>query len=122
TSSCRWRSGISKARSLRNALATSRSFQMSAGTLNLPFFRHFLEQAESRLQVIGQGRRMIERASVQPEALGIVAPGLVDGPLKEVFPKSLTDEAGHEAELDQLDVLVLAAIQLRETGRRPLGM
>ncbi len=31
TSSCRGRSGISKERSSRNALATSRSFQISAG-------------------------------------------------------------------------------------------
>src|ERR1700736_6275695 len=89
---------------------------------DLAFLRDFLVEGESGFQVIGQGRRMIEGAGVQPEALGVVPPDLVDGPLEEKLPESLADEARHEAKLNQLDVLWPAAVQLRKPGRSPLDV
>jgi len=77
-----------------------------------------LEQHEPSLQIVGQSGGVIQRAGVQPESFWLVAPGFVDGPLEEPFAKSLADKFGHQAELDQLNLIRLAAIQLGEASGR----
>src|SRR4051812_44678797 len=59
---------------------------------------------------------------MQPEWLRPVGPGLVDGPLQEPSAKPLTDEIGHQAELGQLDLIRLAAIQLGKSSRRAIDV
>ena len=81
-----------------------------------------MKQYESRLQIQGQGGGVIQSAGVQPESFRPVAPGFVDGPLQEPFAKPLPDEIGHEAELDQCNLIGLTTIQLGETSGRPINV
>src|SRR4051794_3688575 len=59
---------------------------------------------------------------MQPESSRRVAPGFVDGPSQEPSTQPLADEVGHQAELDQLDLVRLAAIELGEAGGRAIDM
>jgi len=77
----------------------------------------FLVDGEPRLQVIGQGHRMVLGAGVQPQAAGVVTPGRVDGPLEEILPQALADELRHQAELRQFDLPLLPPVQLGKAGR-----
>src|SRR5262249_48151860 len=96
---------------------------MIRGTISkLPADRLLLEQDESRLEVARQGGGMIKSAGVQPESLRLVAPGPVDGPLQEPAAKTLADILRHQAELDHLDLIRSAAVQLGEAGGRALDV
>src|SRR5262245_12842832 len=49
-----------------------------------------------------------------------LAPGPADGPLQEPAAKTLADILRHQAELDRLDLIQSAAVQLGEAGRGAL--
>src|SRR5262249_14800988 len=87
-------------------------------TSKFPPNRLLLEQHEPRLRVIRQGGGVIQGAGVQPEALRLVAPGLVDGPLQKPFAQPLADEIREQAKLDQLNLMRRTAIQLSEASGR----
>lgn len=55
---------------------------------------------------------MIQRASVQPKPIGMIAPRLFDHPLEEPCSQPLPMIVGHQAELNQFDFISLAAVQL----------
>ncbi len=65
---------------------------------------------------------MIERASVQPEPFGFVAPGSVDRPLQKPLSQPLADEISHQAELHHLNFVVFAPVEFRKTRRRTIDM
>ena len=94
---------------------------MVTSASRLPANRLLFELHEPRLQVVGQGGCVIQSAGVQPESFRIVAPSFVDGPLQEPFAKPLSDELGHQAELHQLNLMRLAAIQLGEPSGRAIA-
>src|SRR6516165_2386912 len=106
---CRWRAG-------EGAPARSRSGGVSPLVLDL-----FLVAGEARLLVVGQRSQVVLGAGVQPEAPGMVAPRLVDGPLEEIPPQALADEFRHQSELDQFDLALGAPVQLGKAGRAAVG-
>ena len=65
---------------------------------------------------------MIQRASVQPKPLRLVTPHLVNRPLQKPPSQSPADESRHQAELDQLDLIPLATIQLGKARRRSIDV
>ncbi len=79
--------------------------------------RFLFEEREACLQIVGQRGGMVERASVQPEAARLVAPGLVNGPLQEPFSETLADELARQPELDEFNLARLPTIEFCEAGR-----
>jgi hypothetical protein len=63
---------------------------------------------------------MIQRAGVEPEPSRLVAPCLVDSLLQEILAEALAGEARHQAEPNQLDVVVVAPVQFGKPGWRAI--
>jgi hypothetical protein len=71
------------------------------------------------LLVHRQGRWVVQRASVQPDSARRPAPADIDDLLEKPRAQAPADELGHQAELNDLDLSRLAAIQFRESSRCP---
>src|SRR5947209_14290485 len=82
----------------------------------------FLVQIETSVAVIGQRGGMIQRAGMQPEPAGLVAPGLVHRPLEEPFAQTLPDEFGHQTELGQFDLAGDPPVQFGKARRRAVDV
>src|SRR5437868_12261253 len=54
---------------------------------------------EAARDVVGQGVRMIERAGVQPYALGTEDPGVTHGGREQVFSKAADELGGDDSEI-----------------------
>jgi hypothetical protein len=66
-------------------------------------FHLFLVNGETSLQVVWQGSRMVLGVGVKPQALGAVAPGFFDRPLKEIPAQAFADELRSQSELNNLN-------------------
>src|SRR5262249_55342685 len=81
----------------------------------------FLVNSETRLQVVGQGSRVIFGVGMEPETPGAVGPRLVDGPLEKKPSQALPDVFGHQPELRQFDLTLDPPVQLSKARRDALG-
>src|SRR6202451_56057 len=84
--------------------------------------RRFLEDGKSGLQVVRQRNRMIVATSVQPQALRLVAPRLIDGPQQEILAEPLPDELRSEPELNDFDLAFHASVELAEPSRNAVNV
>src|SRR5436189_2047391 len=78
---------------------------MSRGEVNLVCLR--LVWSEAALAVIGQRVGMIERAGMEPHARGAECPGVAPRAGEEMLAKALADRAREQAEICDLDGVVL---------------
>ena len=81
----------------------------------LPANPFLLEQCKPRLFVIGQSGGVIQSAGVQPESSRNSR--LCRWSIAGTIAKPLADEVTHQAELDQLNLVRLAAVQFGKASR-----
>src|SRR3546814_5306341 len=77
---------------------------------------------EAQLLVQGQGARMVHGVGVHREALGRIAPGLLDGGVEQVAAEPAADAVRHEPEVGEVDgaagaARLVAPVQLEVAGR-----
>src|SRR4029453_6510465 len=71
-----------------------------------------LEGREAALDVVRKRSRMVERASVQPDALGPQAPGCFDRDSEQVLAEPPAGELVEQPEVRDLDSTLLVAFEL----------
>src|SRR6266542_3201874 len=74
----------------------------------------FIEAQAARL-IVSERLRMIERAGVQPHALGAGREAAFDGARQEMAPQAGADERRQEAEVGDLHAAAVLAFQLEVT-------
>src|SRR5438105_15962387 len=77
-----------------------------------------LEGLEAALEIVGQRRRVIERAGVQPHAIRSLLPGAGDGWRQQVLAEAAPEEFLQQSEVSNLSRAVRVALKLEVARRR----
>lgn len=99
-------SRASTAATLKIKFAKSRFFDWHAQLFvrrDLSEVSFLIERLEASLQVVWQGRRVVQRAGVQPDSIGSVAPGLCNRDAQEVLAQSASEEFLQQSEVSYFD-------------------